>query len=59
MVGLILHDNGVTEKYHSNIDGYNCKELAEYIADKSPRYQYAEHRYEWLCVHEQIKEFQG
>jgi len=41
----------------NNIEGYNCNQLAEYIADKSKRYSYAEHRYEWLCVNEQIKEF--
>ena len=41
------------------INGYNCNQLAEYIADKSAEYDYAEHRYEWLCVNEQIKEFQS
>ena len=41
----------------SNIEGYNCNQLAEYIADRSKSYTYAEHRYEWLCVNEKIKEF--
>lgn len=47
------------EPIRRNIEGYNCDQLAEYIADKSSKYSYAEHRYEWLCVNEQIKEFQG
>lgn len=42
----------------NNIEGFSCDQLAEYVADKSPKYYYAEHRYEWLCVNEQIKEFQ-
>jgi len=41
------------------IDGFNCNQLAEYVADQSTDYGYAEHRYEWLCVNEQIKEFSG
>jgi len=41
------------------IDGFNCGQLAEYVADRSSQYSYAEHRYEWLCVNEQIKEFSG
>ncbi len=48
-----------TEPARNIIEGYNCDQLAEYIADKSTEYGYAEHRYEWLCVNEQIKEFQG
>ena len=44
---------------YTNINGFNCNQLAEYIADKSSEYKYAEHRYEWLCVNEKIKEFQG
>ena len=42
----------------NEIDGLNCKDLAVYIADIRDSYRYAEHRYEWLCVTEQIKEFQ-
>ena len=47
------------EPYKKIIDGYNCKQLAEYVANLNPQYRYAEHRYEWLCVNEQVKEFQG
>jgi len=43
----------------ADINNLNCGQLAEYVADKSYEYDYAEHRYEWLCVNEQIKEFQG
>ena len=43
----------------SDISNLNCHQLAEYIADKKSVYDYAEHRYEWLCVNEQVKEFQG
>lgn len=43
---------------YRNIEGYNCHDLAEYVADRSEHYRYAEHRYEWLCVNEQVKEFQ-
>ncbi len=41
------------------IEGLGCNDLAEYVADFKSQYSYAEHRYEWLCVNEQIKEFQG
>ena len=41
-----------------DIKNLNCGQLAEYVADKYKQYSYAEHRYGWLCVNEQIKEFQ-
>ena len=44
---------------HTGIDQLSCIELASYVADRSHQYSYAEHRYEWLCVNEQVKEFQG
>lgn len=48
--------------HHANlypiIEGLNCGQLSEYIADQGDHYGYAEHRYEWLCVNEQVKEFQ-
>ena len=50
---------GANEPIRANIEGFNCKQLAEYIADKDSLYGYAEHRYEWLCVNQQVKEFQG
>ena len=53
-----LHDLSL-QPARDIINGYNCGQLAEYIASKFPVYEYAEHRYEWLCVNEQIKEFQG
>jgi len=34
------------------IEGCNCNQLAEYVANKLSWYDYAEHRYEWLCVNE-------
>jgi hypothetical protein len=57
-IGLYFVDMEA-EPYMKNIDGYNCKQLAEYVANLNPQYRYAEHRYEWLCVNEQVKEFQG
>lgn len=45
------------EIIYRNIEGFNCNQLAEYVADKSESYRYAEHRYEWLCVNEQVEEF--
>lgn len=62
MGGLIWTDYTTdirNEPIMQNIKGYNCNQLAEYVADKSKLYSYAEHRYEWLCVNQQIKEFQG
>jgi len=59
--GLLLYDaqwEASHEIIYRNIEGFNCDQLAEYVADKSESYSYAEHRYEWLCVNEQIKEFQ-
>ena len=41
------------------IENFNCGQLAEYIADYGEFYKKAKHRYEWLCVNETIKEFQG
>ena len=52
------HYENVNEPIYRNIEGYNCDDLAEYVADKNSQWRYAEHRYEWLCVYEQIKEFQ-
>jgi len=43
----------------NHVVDWNCKDLAVYVADMSKRYSYAEHRYEWLCVNEQVKEFKG
>lgn len=51
---IIFHYDGA----YTIIDGFNCNQLAEYVADRGDRYNYAEHRYEWLCVTEKIKEFQ-
>lgn len=53
------YQDSVNEPIRKNIEGYNCNDLAEYIADQSKEYMYAKHRYTWLCVNEQIKEFQG
>ncbi len=53
----ISHETG--EPIRQNIERFNCNQLAEYIADRQTQYGYAEHRYEWLCVNEKIKEFQG
>lgn len=50
---IIEHD-----KIHTIIEGLGCYDLAEYIADYKEHYDYADHRYEWLCVNEQVKEFQ-
>lgn len=55
---IILDEQGNIPT-RQNIDGFSCNQLAEYIADKKSEYGYAIHRYEWLCVNEQIKEFQG
>ena len=41
------------------INNLDCYSLAEYVADRKTNYSLAEHRYEWLCVNEQVKEFQG
>ena len=51
------HSSG--EPIRQIIEGFNCNDLAQYVADKNSQYSYAEHRYEWLCVNEQVKEFQG
>lgn len=62
VMGFMLYDahwEAVNADTLKNIEGYNCDQLAEYVADMKPIYSYAEHRYEWLCVNEQIKEFQG
>lgn len=56
---VALHNSEVVYPARDMIEGYNCADLAEYIADKNTQYAYAEHRYEWLCVNEQIKEFKG
>lgn len=56
---IFYFDDLSAEPFRKIIDGYNCNQLAEYVADRSKEYSYAEHRYEWLCVNEQIKEFKG
>ncbi len=56
---LIDFEYSLGEADRDIIDGLNCSRLAEYVADWSPEYDYADHRYEWLCVNEQVKEFQG
>jgi len=60
-IGLVaLHDYDVRiQPIEQIIEGLGCNDLAEYVADYKSHYSYAEHRYEWLCVNEQIKEFQG
>ena len=60
MFGILeLHQYIIVEPIKNTINGFNCNQLLEYVADKGDYYQYAEHRYEWLCVNEKIKEFQG
>ena len=59
IVTAVLAVDAAREPVREMIEGYNCAQLAEYIADKNDEYGYAVHRYEWLCVNEQIKEFQG
>lgn len=56
---VVWLDHVNTEPARNIIEGYSCDQLAEYIADRSKEFDYAEWRYEWLCVNEQIKEFQG
>ena len=55
---MIYHEN-VIHPIREMLNGYNCNQLAEYVADMSNSWTYAEHRYEWLCVNEQVKEFRG
>ena len=57
MIAFTTNFSNNVEPAQLIIEGFNCMDLAEYIADKSPEYRYAEHRYEWLCVNEQVKEF--
>jgi len=56
---FILEYDSTIKQTKTDISNLNCHQLAEYIADKKSVYDYAEHRYEWLCVNEQVKEFQG
>ena len=56
--GYFVYDMNYHNQLYPTIEGFNCKQLSEYIADQDDHYKYAEHRYEWLCVNEQIKEFQ-
>ena len=60
-VAIIIIDtwNDMRQPTRTLIEGLNCMDLAEYIADKNKEYNYAEHRYEWLCINEQVKEFRG
>lgn len=55
---IIYHENTI-HPIQEMLNGYNCNQLAEYVADMHNSWNYAEHRYEWLCVNEQIKEFKG
>jgi len=57
ILGVVSYSESL-EPTKQIINGFSCNHLAEYVADKSLDYGYAEHRYEWLCVNEQIKEFQ-
>lgn len=56
-VSVVILNHTLGEPTRQIINGYNCQELAQHIANKLSWYDYAEHRYEWLCVNEQIKEF--
>lgn len=57
LVGWLWLDEIHHDSLYPLIEAKNCKQLTEYIADKDDHYSYAEHRYEWLCVNEQVKEF--
>lgn len=58
VLGGIAINDSITQPTKDLINAKSCSQLAEYVADQSPQYNYADHRYEWLCVNEQIKEFQ-
>lgn len=55
---LVIYDASV-KPIEQDLNGFSCAQLAEYIADKSPQYQYAEHRFQWLCVNNKSQEFQN
>lgn len=40
------------------IEGLNCDQLEEYIADQKAGQTYAEHRYMWLCLDDKSLIFQ-
>jgi len=46
------------ERAINNIDGLGCFDLAEYIANKDPNRDYAEHRYTWLCVEQKLHQME-
>ncbi len=50
----INHDN-----LYPIINGLNCNQVREYIADKSDHFLYAEHRYKWLCLDDKSIVFEG
>lgn len=49
-VGIVNYETTVVEPRYIMIEGYNCDQLTEYIANKDSSWSYAEHRYKWLCV---------
>ncbi len=56
---IVSYSNYVDEQALFMFENLNCSQLAEHIADYGEFYKEAEHRYEWLCVNQQVKEFQG
>lgn len=47
-----------TNARNTIIEGLNCDQLEEYIADQKTGQTYAEHRYVWLCMDDKSVIFQ-
>lgn len=59
VVSIDSYNKYVHEQSLTAIQNLNCSQLAQYIADYGKFYAEAKHRYKWLCVTEQVREFQG